>query len=299
VSHFPRFLVFSSYYASYNVHYSFIVCGHFPGHTVFVSHFPRFSVFSPRSRSYSVFLSYLNFSLFLAIFQVLQCVSQFASFSVFLAIFQVLPSEFLIFLVCQFFFFRHIQCPAMCVSHFPCWSVFLPYSMSYKVNFQFSLFVSFLAIFHVLQCGFLIFTFFFQCFWPFSRSYSVCVSFSTFVSFLATIQVLNGVYFLFHVFTVFCHIPGPTVGVSHFALFQCFLPYFMSYHVTFSFSSSVSFLAIIQVLRCAFLRLHVFQFFSLYSRSYSVCVSFSTFFTVSRHISVPTVCVSHFSRFLV
>jgi hypothetical protein len=32
--------------------------------------------------------------------------------------------------------------------------------------------------------------------------------------------------------------------------------------------------------------------------SYSVHFPFSTFFSVSRHIPGPTVCVSHFSRFL-
>ena len=99
-------------------------------------------------------------------------------------------------------------------------------------------------------------------------------------------------------------------------VFQCFSPYFMSYHVSFSFSSFISFLAIFQVLNCVCLILHVFQCFSPYSRSYSVCVllhlcqfslhnsgptvtSYFTFITVSRHIPGPTVTVSHYACFSV
>ena len=37
--------------------------------------------------------------------------------------------------------------------------------------------------------------------------------------------------------------------------------------------------------------------FSPQSRSYSVCFSYFTFFTVSRHIQGPTLCVSYFARF--
>jgi hypothetical protein len=58
-----------------------------------------------------------------------------------------------------------------------------------------------------------------------------------------------------------------------------------------------SFLAIIQVLWCTFLLFHVFQFFSLYSRSYSVNLPFFMFFSVLRHIPRHTVFVSHFSVF--
>ena len=86
---------------------------------------------------------------------------------------------------------------------------------------------------------------------------------------------------------------GHTVFVSHFPRFSVFL-------------------AIIQVLQCAFLIFQVFLYFSPYSKSYSECFSLSmifsyfpiqsysvhfsffTFFRVSRHISRPTVCVSYF-----
>ena len=59
VSYFPRFFQFSR---------------HNPGPTIWVCHFSCWSVLSPYSRSYSVHFSFLPFSVFLAIFQVLQCV---------------------------------------------------------------------------------------------------------------------------------------------------------------------------------------------------------------------------------
>ena len=93
---------------------------------------------------------------------------------------------------------------------------------------------------------------------PYSRSYSVCVSFSRFSHFSS-------------------HIPGPTLCVSYFARFKCFLPYFMSYHVSFSFSLFLSFLAIFQVLLCEFLIFLFSQF--------------------SHHIPGPTVCIPHLSSF--
>ena len=58
VSHFPTF---------------WVSC-HIPGTTVCVSHFPWFSVFSPYFRSYSVYFSFSCFSMFLITFHVLQCV---------------------------------------------------------------------------------------------------------------------------------------------------------------------------------------------------------------------------------
>lgn len=82
-----------------------------------------------------------------------------------------------------------------------------------------------------------------------------------------------------------------------FQVFQCFSPYSSSYSVHFSFYT-------------------FFQCFSPHSSSYSVCFSFCTFFSflttfqvlpcefliflvcqVSRYIPGPTVCVSHFPRF--
>ena len=104
---------------------------------------------------------------------------------------------------------------------------------------------------------------------------------------LAIFQVLQCVILILHVF-------------------QCLPPYFMSYHVSFSFSSFVSFLAIFQVLQCVCIILHVFQFschnrgplvyislfhvfqcFSQYSRSYNISVSFSNFFSFLATMVVP------------
>ena len=108
----------------------------------------------------------------------------------------------------------------------------------------------------------------FSVFFPQSSSYSVYFSYLVF-------------------FTVSYHMPCPTVCVSHF----------ISYHASFSFSSFVGFLAIFQVLKCEFLlflfgefycynpdptvcisHFSRFHFFSPDSKSYSVCVLFSTFF---------------------
>jgi hypothetical protein len=116
----------------------------------------------PYSRSNSVCVSFSTFFSFLAIVQVYcmyfsfstffnvsshilgptVCVSHFERFSLFLAIFQVLPSEFLIFLLCQFFFFAIfpvLQCLCL-IFHF----------------FQFSRhspgLLCIFVIFHIFQC---------------------------------------------------------------------------------------------------------------------------------------------------
>ena len=96
----------------------------------------------------------------------------------------------------------------------------------------------------------------FSVFSLYSRSY--CVHFS---------------FFMF--FTLSCHNPGNTVFVTHFSTF-------------------FSFLTIVQVLFCVFLILQFFHCVLPYSMSYSVCFSFCTFFSLSHHISCPTMLVSHF-----
>ena len=133
---------------------------------------------------------------------------------------------------------RHISCHTMWVSHFPRLSVFSPYSRSYSVSFYFP---------------------FWSVFSPYSSSYSVCFSLSTFFSFLDIFQVLQCVCLIFNVFHFSRHILGPTVCISHFNVFQCFLTYFTYY---------------------------------------SVCLSFSNFFSISHHILGHTVCISHFPCFL-
>ena len=124
--------------------------------------------------------------------------------------------------------------------------------------FSFSTFFNFLAIFQVVQCKFLIF--------------------SRFSVFFAIFQVLAGDFLIFFVGQFSCHIPGPTGCISHFSRFSLYL-------------------ALFHVLPCEFLIFHVFYCSLPYSKYYSACFSFCTFFTVSPHISVTTVCVSHFALF--
>ena len=103
----------------------------------------------------------------------------------------------------------------------------------------------------------------FSVFLPYSMSYNVHLSFFRFFSTLARIQVYRVYFSFFTFFNVSSHILGLTVFVSHFARFSVFL-------------------AIFQVLPCVFLIfLHCqFYFFLPYSRSFSVCVPFPTFFIV-------------------
>ena len=144
-------------------------------------------------------------------------------------------------------------------------------------------------------------------------------SFLPFSLFFAIFQVLQCVCLIFHVFQFSHHTAGPTLGISHFpgflvvlAIFQvkqCLCTIFdlfqFSRHfpglnestwvdsvslkepspdMAVSFSTFLCFIAILQVLQCVFLIFHVFHCFSPYSRSYNVCISFSTIFSVSRHI---------------
>jgi len=61
--------------------------------------------------------------------------------------------------------------------------------------------------------------------------------------------------------------------------------------VTFRFSIFIRFLALFQDLQCAIFIFDVFMCFLPYSRLYSVCVSFSTFFSFFHHNLGPTVCI--------
>ena len=143
---------------------------------------------------------------------------------------------------------------------------------------------SFLAIFHVLQCTFFIFHVF-QYFSPYSRSNSVFVLFSMsfqyschipdptvcishfplFSMSLAIFHFLQCIFFIFHYFQFSCHTPGPTVCISNFSRFPILI-------------------AIFHFLPCVFLIFQCFSVFLPYSRSYTVHYSFSTFSIVSRHI---------------
>ena len=161
----------------------------------------------------------------------------------------------------QFSFFTffsvscHIPGHRVFLSHFLCLSIFSTKSrILLCVFFIFSLF---LAIFHVLQSVFLI-SHVFQCFLPNFMSYHVSFTFYIFFSFVAHIQCPI-VYFshfqlfsytIFQVIQCFClifqffqfsgHNPGHTDCISHTSRFNCFSPYYMSYSVFFSFCTFFS-----------------------------------------------------------
>ena len=124
-----------------------------------------------------------------------------------------------------FIFPRNISSSKVCISHFPRFSVFSPYSRSYNVYFSFfkffsdfvifqvesgcfsfSMIFSFLAIFHVLQWSFL--------------------NFPPFSVFLAIFHVLKCVFLIFRDFQFSRHIPGPTVCISHFSSFSVISTFF-------------------------------------------------------------------------
>ena len=121
---------------------------------------------------------------------------KFSRFSVFIAIFQVLQCVFLI--VHDFQFSCHIPCPIVCNSHFFNFSMLLAI-FHFLQCFSFSMIFSFLAIFHVLQCLFLFFHDF-LCFSKCFTSYSESFSFSTIFSFLTIFHILPCAFHIFQLF---------------------------------------------------------------------------------------------------
>ena len=152
-------------------------------------------------------------------------------------------------------------------SHFPPISVFFPYSRSYIVHFSF---FTFFNVSHDIPCLRVFLSHFshFSDFLPYSRSYSVHFSF-------------------FKFFRITCHISRPTVYVSHFHDFQFSRhnpgpTLFVSHFPHLSLFSRYSFF-----LQCLCSIFPIFDFLAIY-RSYSVHISFFTFFTVSCHVPGPT-----------
>ena len=260
-------------------------------HRVYFAFSTFFQCFSQYSRSYSVCVSFFSLFGFLAsrffsfftflnasrhISSPIGCVFQFSKFFSFFVIFQGL------------------QCSFLNIHNFQCFS---PYSRSNSVFVSFYSFFSFLAIILILQCVFLIFHVF-QCFLLYSMSNSVCISFfSLFFSNKWFFSHFPRFYHFFcHnscsrvcVFPPFQFFPRLTVCVFHFPKLS------ISRHIP---GPTVRiFLAIIQVLHCVFLFFHVFQCYLPYFTSYSVHFSFSTLFSVPRHFPGQTMFVSHFSRF--
>ena len=143
----------------------------------------------------------------------------------------------------------HIFGPTVCISHFLCFEYFLPYPSSYSVHFTF---FTFFSVSRYISRATVCVSHFpwFSVFLPYSWSYSVHFSFSTFLR-------------------VSHDIPGPTVCISRFPRFWAFLTIFQdrTYLVCFSFSMIFSFLAILQVLQCAFNFSWFYRFLPHISRS--------------------------------
>jgi hypothetical protein len=193
---------------------------------------------------------------FLAIFQVLQCVffifhdfqfsrhiprpivciSHFPTFSVFLAIFQGIQCLCLIFHVFQCFL-PYSRSYRVYLSFFHVFQGFMTYITSYRVCFSISMIFSFFAILQILQCAFLIFHVF-KCFSPYSRSYRVCVSFSMLFLVFSLYSWFYRLCFSFFTFLcVFCHIPDQTICAFDFSRFSFSLHY-LGATVCFSHFSS-------------------------------------------------------------
>jgi hypothetical protein len=102
----------------------------------------------------------------------------------------------------------------------------------------------FFSVSHHISCTSIWVSHFFRflVFSPYSRYYCVTFTFFTFSVFLAIFQVYSVYVLYFTCFTVSHHIPGPTVWLSHFSRFQCFAPYSRSYSVCVSFSTFFCFL---------------------------------------------------------
>ncbi len=119
--------------------------------------------------------------------------------------------------------------------------------------------------------------------------------------------------FYFPWFSVFCHIPRPTVDISKFSTFsqfsspifhalKCvflifrgfsvFSPYSRSFSVHFHFSRFLVISLFSQVVKWMFSFSMIFSFLAIYSTSYSGYFKFSTFFSFPLlYISRPKVCI--------
>ena len=131
-----------------------------------------------------------------------------------------------------FSFPRHISRPKVCISHFPGFSVFSPYSRSYSVHFSFFTLISDFVIFQVVKWMLPIFDDFqFSCHIPCS---SVDISkLSSFLSFTRHISGTKLCIFIFRDFQFSRHIPGPTVCISHISCIQGYC-HFSKRHVDVS-----------------------------------------------------------------
>ena len=111
-----------------------------------------------------------------------------------------------------------------------------------------------------------------------------CISnFLRFWVFFGIVLVKQCLWLLFHFLKFPCHNPGPRVCISHFSHLLYFSTCSRSYSVWVSFSTYFNFF--------------FFFFFLPHSRSYIVHFSFFTFFNVSHDIPCLRVFLCHFSHF--
>jgi hypothetical protein len=146
----------------------------------------------------------------------------------------------------------------------------------------------------------------------------VYFSFFTLFSVFAIFHPIQCVFLIFHDFQFSCFTPVPRCVFPIFYVFHCFPPYSRSYHVSFSFSSFISSLTIFQVLQCVcliflglqfychfqvlqctFLIFHVLQCFSPLLQILPWEILLFLLGQFSRHIPVLRVSVSHFACFSV
>ncbi|SFW06971.1 Uncharacterised protein [Chlamydia abortus] len=90
--------------------------------------------------------------------------------------------------------------------------------------------------------------------------------YSTFLVFLTIFHVLKCVFLIFRDIQFSRHIPGPSVGISHFSHFGDFV-IFQVVKWMFLIFHDFSFLAIFHVLQWTFLNFPLFQFSSPYFTS--------------------------------
>jgi hypothetical protein len=187
-----------------------------------------------------------------------------------------------------FSFPRDISHPKVCISHFPKFSVFSPYSRSYSVHFSFFTFCSDFVIFQVVKWMFLIFhDFQFSCHIPFPTADIPKIS--TFFIFLSHISSPKVCISQFRDFHFSRHIPRPTVCISHFSSFSVISSLVKSLSGCLSFSMIFSFLALFHVLQWTFLNFPPFSvFLTIFQILKCVFLIFRDY-QFSRHIPGTTV----------
>jgi len=125
----------------------------------------------------------------------------------------------------------------------------------------------------------------------------VCIfHFPRFLVFLTIFQVKQCFCLIFHIFQIYHHIPGPTLCIFIFQVFQNYLPYFTSYSVYFLFPYFQFYCHIPgpRVFESHFPRLSLFSLYSIFLQYDCLIFPVSSIFSP---YTDPTVYISHFSHF--